>query len=165
MARKVFYSFHYKPDNWRVSQVRNIGAIEDNKPAKDNDWEAISNAGDAKIKEWIDGQMTGRSCAVVLVGENTSGRKWINYEIESAWNSNKGLVGIYIHNLKNSSGQQSNKGSNPFSTFIVGEDKKALDKIVKCYDPPFLSSSYVYDHIKENLEGWIEEAIAIREKY
>lgn len=35
MARRVFYSFHYVPDNWRVSQVRNIGAIEDNKPAKD----------------------------------------------------------------------------------------------------------------------------------
>ncbi|MEW8354447.1 MAG: TIR domain-containing protein [Candidatus Thiodiazotropha sp.] len=25
MARKCFYSFHYNPDNWRVSTVRNIG--------------------------------------------------------------------------------------------------------------------------------------------
>lgn len=23
-----FYSFHYAPDNWRASQVRNIGAVE-----------------------------------------------------------------------------------------------------------------------------------------
>jgi hypothetical protein len=43
--RQVFYSFHYKPDSWRVSQVRNIGAIEGNKPAPDNDWETISKTG------------------------------------------------------------------------------------------------------------------------
>ncbi len=30
MARRVFYSFHYKPDVMRVSQVRNIGALEAN---------------------------------------------------------------------------------------------------------------------------------------
>jgi hypothetical protein len=29
MAKKCFLSFHYKPDNWRVSQVRQIGAIEE----------------------------------------------------------------------------------------------------------------------------------------
>ena len=33
MARKAFFSFHYQPDNWRVSQVRNIGVIEGNQPA------------------------------------------------------------------------------------------------------------------------------------
>lgn len=27
MARRTFYSFHYKPDNWRVSQVRNMGVV------------------------------------------------------------------------------------------------------------------------------------------
>ena len=38
MARKAFYSFHYKNDNWRASTVRNIGSVEGNKPASDNDW-------------------------------------------------------------------------------------------------------------------------------
>lgn len=28
MARRVFTSFHYVPDNWRASQVRNMGKIE-----------------------------------------------------------------------------------------------------------------------------------------
>lgn len=27
MARKVFYSFYYKRDNWRVAQVRNMGVV------------------------------------------------------------------------------------------------------------------------------------------
>ena len=35
MTRKVFFSFHYKPDNWRASQVRNIGKVEGNTPAGD----------------------------------------------------------------------------------------------------------------------------------
>jgi hypothetical protein len=41
MARRIFYSFHYKLDVMRVSQVRNIGTLEGNKPATDNDWETV----------------------------------------------------------------------------------------------------------------------------
>ena len=28
MARRVFFSFHYKPDNSRAAQVRNMGMVE-----------------------------------------------------------------------------------------------------------------------------------------
>ena len=28
MKRQVFYSFYYKPDNVRASQVRNMGVVE-----------------------------------------------------------------------------------------------------------------------------------------
>lgn len=73
--RQVFCSFHYKPDCWRASQVRNIGAIEGNKPAPDNDWETITRSGDDAIKNWIKEQMKYRSCTIVLVGENTADRK------------------------------------------------------------------------------------------
>ena len=55
--RQVFYSFHYKPDCWRVSMIRSIGAIERNKPASDNDWETITKSGDEAIKKWIKEQM------------------------------------------------------------------------------------------------------------
>ena len=47
MARKVFFSFHYQPDCVRASQVRNIGVIEGNPTATDNDWETITRGGDA----------------------------------------------------------------------------------------------------------------------
>ena len=67
MARRVFCSFHYAPDNWRASQVRNIGVIEGNRPATDNDWESITRGGDKAIKRWIADQLSGRSCTVVLV--------------------------------------------------------------------------------------------------
>jgi len=165
MARKVFYSFHYKPDCWRASQVRNMGVVEGNKPVSDNDWETITKKGDKAIQDWIDGQLDGKSCAVVLIGNGTAGRKWIDYEIEEAWNAKKGVLGIYVHNLKDQNEKQASKGSNPFDGFTVGTDKKKLSSIVKVYDPPFAISTNVYEHISKNLSDWVEEAITIRDEF
>jgi len=165
MARRAFYSFHYKPDSHRASQVRNMGVVEGNKPATDNDWESITKKGDQAIKDWIDGQLDGKSCAIVLIGSNTAGRKWINYEIEKSWNSKKGVLGIYIHRLKNLDGEQATKGDNPFETFTLCEGKKKLSSVVKTYNPPYTDSKEVYAYINENLADWIEDAISIREDF
>lgn len=162
MARKVFYSFHYIPDNWRASQVRNIGVVEGNQPAKDNDWESVKRGGDAAIQKWIDGQLEGRSCAVVLIGSQTAGRKWITYEINKAWNDGKGVLGIYVHNLKDVAGEQSKKGANPLDYVTFKSTGAKLSTVAKTYDPPYTTSTNVYNHIKENLSAWIEEAIKIR---
>ncbi|MBZ0179424.1 MAG: TIR domain-containing protein [Melioribacteraceae bacterium] len=160
MAKKVFTSFHYKPDNWRASQIRNIGKIEGNSVASTNKWEEVTSGGDDAIKKWIEDNMKGKSCVIVFVGEKTAGRKWIKYEIKKAWNDGRGIFGIYVHNLKDREGNQCNKGANPFDDFNV--DGKKLSSIVKCYDPPFSTSTYVYDHIKENIGDWIDKAIEIR---
>ena len=163
MPRKAFYSFHYNPDSWRASQVRNMGVMEGNIPASDNEWEEITIWGDEAIKKWIDGQLYGKSVAIVLIGSKTAGRKYINYEIKKAWNDKKGVLGVYIHNLENKNGAQSTKGSNPFDAFTL--DGKNMSEIIKAYDPPFTSSTDVYNHIKENLADWVKEAIEIRAKF
>jgi hypothetical protein len=162
VARRVFYSFHYTPDNWRASTVRNIGAIEGNKPAADNDWEAITSGGDDSIKRWITGQISGRSCTVVLVGATTANRKWINYEIVKSWNDGMGVVGIRIHGLKNPQGETSTAGQNPFDFITHGPSKKKLSEIVKCYNPAGSNSQERYDWIKTHLANAVEEAIRIR---
>ncbi|MDR0206770.1 MAG: TIR domain-containing protein [Bacteroidales bacterium] len=163
MARKVFTSFHYVPDNWRANQVRNMGKIEGNAIVTANQWEEVTKGGDKAIEKWIDDNMSGKSCVIVLVGEKTAGRKWIKHEIKKAWDEGRGLVGIHIHNLKDKDENQANKGRNPFEDFTV--NGKSMSSIVKCYNPPYSTSTYVYNHIKENLEEWIEEAIEIRKQY
>ena len=163
MTRRAFYSFHYKPDNWRAAQVRNMGVIAGNQPASDNDWETVKRGGDVAIKRWIAGQMKGRSVVIVLIGEKTAGRKWIKYEIEKAWNDDKGVLGVYVHRLKDSDGYQSSKGRNPFDDFTL--NGKKLSSIVKAHNPPYSTSTNAYNHIKENLADWIEEAIEIRGGY
>ena len=163
MKRQVFYSFHYEYDNWRVSQIRNIGVIESNREATDNDWEKITGGGEASIKKWINDQMYYRSCTVVLVGYATAGRKWINYEIEKSWNSKMGIVGICIHKLKNRMGFQTNQGNNPFLNFNINGTN--LSNIVKLYNPPFLDSKDVYKYIADNIGDWTNEAVTIRNRY
>ena len=163
MARRAFYSFHYEPDNWRASQIRNMGVIDGNKPATDNDWEEITDDGDKAIQKWIDDQLSGKSVAIILIGAKTAGRKWIKYEINKAWDESIVILGIFIHNLKDSDGDQTTKGKNSFADFNVGD--VSMSSIVKAYDPPYSTSTNVYNHIKENLSDWIEEAISIRDEY
>lgn len=160
MARRVFCSFHYKPDHWRAVQVRNMGVTEANVPVSGNEREAITRGGDSAIQQWIDGQLSGKSCCVVLIGSATAGRKWIKYKIKKSWDDGKGVVGIYIHNLKDQDSNQSSKGRNPFDDFTV--DSKRLSSVVKAYGPPYSTSTSVYDYIKGNIANWVEEAISIR---
>lgn len=54
--------------------------------------------------------MEYRSCIIVLIGSETSSREWCRYEIEHAWKEGKGIVGIYVHHLKDFNGEQSIKG-------------------------------------------------------
>jgi len=163
MAKRAFFSFHYKPDNWRASQVRNMGVIEGDAPVSDNDWESVTKGGDPAIEKWIADQMSGKSCVVVLIGTDTANRKWINHEIIKGWNDKKGVFGIYIHNLKNSDQKQSTKGNNPFDYITLGTTGAKLSSVVKAYDPPYSDSSNVYAYIKENLSSWVEAAIKIRD--
>lgn len=161
MTRKCFFSFHYEPDNWRAAQVRNIGYIEGNSPASDNDWETVKRGGDAAIERWIDSQFVGKSCTILLIGQNTANRKWINYELIKSWSDKKGIVGIHIHNLKDSSGKSSSKGADPLDS-LVFKDGKKLSSYYKSYDPPYTNSQDVYKYISDNLENWIEIAYAVR---
>lgn len=156
--RHVFFSFHYDNDVFRVQQIRNIGALEGNKPVSVNEWESVKRGGEASIKKWIDDNLRYKSCVVVLVGEETANRKWVQYEIEKAWGLGKGLVGVYIHNLKDPRTGKSSKGKNPFDQFEFDDGTK-LSSVVKCYNP---NPNDAYNEIKDNLEDWIEETIASR---
>ncbi|MFJ2683653.1 TIR domain-containing protein [Pseudomonas sp. NPDC087342] len=158
MSKDCFLSFHYKPDNWRVSQVRQIGAIEEQPLLDANKWEEIKKEGDDAIKKWIADNMKDKKCLIVLVGEKTADRRWVKHEIKKAWQDGLGVLAINIHNLKDSNGEQAKKGSDPFTNLTV--DGEAVTGTV--YDPPYSTSTYVYDHIKENIEDWVSKAIEAR---
>ncbi len=156
MARRTFFSFHYKPDCWRASQIKNSWVTQERKAAgffNSVEWEEVKRKVDSEIEKWIDEQFEGTSVTVVLIGSNTAGRKWINYEIKSSFKRRNGLLGIYIHNQKNSKGLTSSKGRNPFDDLHVTRDGKKiyLSSMYKTYD-------WVTDNGYMNMGSWIEEA-------
>jgi hypothetical protein len=135
-----------------------MGVIEGNTPVSANDWEELKQKGDSAVEKWIDDNMKYRSCVIVLVGQHTAYRKWIKYEIKKAWNDGKGLMGIYIHNLRCPRTGTCTQGVNPFDLFTLNNGNK-LSSIVKCYNPNYWDA---YNDISNNIENWIEEAIRIR---
>ncbi|MFV0166724.1 TIR domain-containing protein [Empedobacter falsenii] len=153
MTRKVFYSFHFDNDNWRAGQVRNIGTVEGDKPVNGNKWEEVKSKSDAVIKAWIEDNLKDKSCLIVLIGEKTSERKWVDYEIKRAWELGKAVCGIYIHNLEDVFGEQSRKGKNPLNTHIP------------IFESSYVTSKYVYDDIKNNISDLVEKAIKVRSQY
>jgi hypothetical protein len=116
MARKVFFSFHYTRDVWRVAKVRNSGAITNllKSPFYDKaEWETIKRQGDPAIQRWIDTQLSGTSTTVVLIGAETYSRRWVKYEIAQSIKLGKGILGINISGIKDRNGDTDTMGQNP----------------------------------------------------
>ena len=163
MVSRCFYSFHYANDAWRVSQVRNIRLEDGNRPATDNEWEAVKRGGDVAIARWIDSQMEGKSTVIVMIGAETYGRRWINYEIENGWKRRKAVLGVRIHRLLDQNGYQSHRGNNPFSQFVV--NGVSLDQVVPIIDPGEVDSKTAYNSIALNLANYIEHAKRVRSAF
>ena len=162
MARRVFFSFHFDNDYWRTQQVRNIGAVEGQALCTPNAWEEVKRKGDAAIKKWIDDNMHGKSCTVVLVGSQTANRPWVRHEIIKAWNDGKGVLGIRVDKLLDSNSRAAAPGANPFDAISFGNTGRKLSSIVQLVTPAGLDSKATYAAIANGIEGWIEDAIAIR---
>ncbi len=116
MARRVFFSFHYQRDIWRVNQIRNIPEITGSAAAGFQDaslWEEARKKGDAAIKKLIDEGLKNTSVTVVFIGYKTAGRRYINYEIQQSLARGNGLVGIQINQLKNQDGEVDPVGETP----------------------------------------------------
>lgn len=158
MARRVFFSFHYQRDIFRVSQVRNSGITKgtfDQSGFIDHaDWESLERQGDAAIKRWINGQLSGASVTVVLIGAETFDRPWVNYEIQESYADGKGMLGIHINHLKDPrTGQPDNKGRNPFENIylINSIPRRYLSELYPTYD-------WVTDNGYKNFASWVEAA-------
>lgn len=157
MARRVFFSFHYERDIWRANQVRNSWVTKPDREAAGfwdaASWEEVKRRGEDAVKQWIDNQLEGTSVTVVLIGYETHTRKYVSYEIEQSYNRGNGLLGIYIHNLKDEDGKTDLKGKNPFDNFYIEKDGRYVyfSVIYTTYD-------WVIDDGYNNFADWIEAA-------
>lgn len=141
MARKVFFSFHYQCDLWRVNVVRNSGLVEGISAAGFHDaslWEETKRKGDDAIRRLIDDGLSVTTVTVVLIGSETANRKYVSYEIEKSIRRGNGILGIRINNIKDQYGR----------TDSVGAVPTALARI----------SAPVYTYEYGKLGDWVERA-------
>lgn len=162
MPRRVFFSFHFDGDFWRTQQIRNMGSLEGQSLCSANAWEEIKRKGNAAIERWIEENMHGKSCVVVLVGAQTANRPWVVHEISKGWNDGKGVLAIRIDRLLDTKSQSSAVGANPLSKVIFNNSQRTLADVVPLKNPAGTDSRSVYASIANNIEAWIEEAIRIR---
>ena len=80
-------------------------------------------------------------------------RTYVGYEIKQSHNKGNGLLGIYIHNMKDVNSKTDTKGKNPFSNWHVERDgrKILLSDIYPTYD-------WVNDNGRNKMGDWIEAA-------
>jgi hypothetical protein len=157
MARKTFFSFHYKNDVSRANIVRNSWVTKPNTEAAgfvdSADFEKVEKDGQAAIEKWIRDQLYGTSVTVVLIGSDTSTRDYVKYELQQSYTRGNGMLGIYIHQIKDFNGNTSAKGSNHFGA--IGKDAMGKDVFFStdypCYD-------WKDDDGYNNMGAWIEDA-------
>lgn len=155
MTRRIFFSFHFERDCWRAGQVRNSWLT---KPDRANagfwdaaTWEKVKKEGEVAVKRWINKQLENTSVTVVLIGTETSSRKYVRYEIQKSIERGNGIVAVYIHNLKAQKGETDKKGDLDFGK-IDGEHD--FSELYHIYD-------WVNDNGYENLGDWVERAALI----
>ncbi len=159
MARRVFFSFHFERDYWRAGQIRSHWLTKPDRESAGywdaTKWEAVKKEGDEAIKRWINSYLKNASVTAVLIGAETSTRRWVDYEIKRSSEEKMGILGIYIHNMKDRNGLTDMKGINPFSGWIYNYKdgtKKSFSDVYKTYD-------WVNDDGYNNFGSWVEEAV------
>ena len=170
MARVVFFSFDYD-DVWRVNQVRSSGRFvgEQRSGLRDKaEYEKVKLSGDGAIKDWIRKQMHGCSVTCVLIGEHTHRSKWVHFEIEESIANEMGLLGVYIHRLKDEQGSTHDMLWNPPNPLDDHEapPRNMLDKFLpdrasdrfETYTWKPAGSRMFLFNATNDLGAWVEEA-------
>jgi hypothetical protein len=151
MARKAFFCFRYEPDYWRAINVRNCWTSNERTVAgffESSEWEGVKRQSDSVIEAWIDAQLRDTSVTVVLIGLHTASSKWIAYEIKASQAQGNGMLGIYVHGIKDSKGVTTARGPNPFDALLPANAGA----------PAYPVYDWLKDDGYNNLDKWIEAA-------
>jgi hypothetical protein len=154
-VKRVFFSFHFANDICRVHQVRNIWLTQRGTLGpwfEDGSlWEKAATRDDDQLRRMIDHALNDTSVTIVLIGTETAHRKYVTYEIEQSLMRGHGLLGVYIHQLRDANGNTAKKGLNPLDKLTMPDTCRALSTMFDTYD-------WVDDDGYNNLGRWVEAA-------
>lgn len=130
MARRTFFSFHYKPDCWRAWNVRNswvvTGKTEDRGFFDSSVFEASKKEGDDNLKRFLRQGLENTSVTCVLSGTDTWARRWVRYEIARSVTKGNGLLSVDIHGVRNSEQHTCLRGADPLDQMGLYKTDKGI---------------------------------------
>ncbi len=119
MARRTFFSFHYKPDIWRAMNVRNSWVVTDDQADRgffdSSVFEATRRESEDALKRFLREGLANTSVTCVLTGSQTWQRRWVRYEIARSVIKGNGLLTVHIHGIENQQKKTATKGADPLS--------------------------------------------------
>ena len=158
MARGVFFSFHYQRDITRVNVIRNHmltkGGYHSAGYWDQSLWETAKKTSSLALKRMINQGLENTSITVVLIGKETADRPWVQYEIEKSHERGNGMIGIYIHNIRNFQQQPDSQGQNPFGRFSVLNDRGIRVPMSQIYP----THNWVLNDGYNKFSTWVEAA-------
>lgn len=100
IKRKVFLSYHHDGDQYYYNEFSNkfhdeYEAVTDNSLYRRVDSDDI----DYVMRRIRENYITGTSCTIVLVGNESWGRKYIDWEIKATLDKQHGLIGVQLPTL------------------------------------------------------------------
>lgn len=118
MARRVFFSFHYKDvAEFRANVVRNHWLLKPNREIcgyyDASIWESAKKQGEAALKRLINRGLEQTSNTCVLIGSQTYLRPWVRYELLKSFKRGKHIFGVHINSIKCKNGRTKILGPNP----------------------------------------------------
>ena len=123
--RRVFFSFHYQQDIWRVNQVRQSwrSQREDSRQAYGffdaSIWESKQRVGPDALKRLIRESLENTSVTCVLSGAETYARRWVRYELARSVARGNGLLTVRIDRMGDRNAYGSAEGPNPLDRMGV----------------------------------------------
>lgn len=158
MARQTFFSFHYD-DVWRANVVRNSRTVTGNTDEvgyyDHSLWEEAKTRGSAAIQKLVDDGLNGASVTVVLIGAQTYLRPWVLYEIEKSHLDGKGLLAIYLHNIRAANGNLGAIGVNPLGQVSAPAGIFGTSMVLSDIWPTY---DWINNDGYNNAATWIEAA-------
>jgi hypothetical protein len=158
--RRVFFSFNYEKDSFRAKQAYESWMSRLDRDAggyvEEAVWEELKNQGEKAIKDWINKEMQETTVTIVLIGAETDKDPYVDFAIQKTFQRKQGLVGVYVHNMKDHQENKGSLGQNPLDKYYIkkGEERVYLSKIYPTYE-------WINDSGYTNLEEWVEQAAKI----
>ena len=156
MARRTFFSFHYKPDIQRAQTVRNSWITKDRESSGFFDssvFEAKKKEGTEELKRFLREALKNTSVTCVLAGAETYSRRWVQYELVRSFKKGNGILCVKIGGIKDWDGEAAIQGPSPLTHLAYKVDDGIVSWQIKSGEnwkvysdvPTMKESEVVYD--------------------